>query len=79
MCTHQKLNCQHAAHKRLNGSTVHILLAMSSHLPSDFLHKPQDSMFNSYFANILMIIFLEHTHLKISVYLKLQLELNKCL
>lgn len=23
--------------------------------------------------------FLEHTHLKISVYLKLQLELNKCL
>lgn len=42
-------------------------------------HRPQDSVFTSYFANILMIIFLEHTHLKISVYLKLQLELNKCL
>lgn len=35
-----------------------------------------------YFANIFndfFFVFLEHTHLKIFVYFKLQLELNKCL
>lgn len=37
-----------------------------------------NTVHQSYFANILMII-LEHTDLKIFVYFKLQLELNKCL
>lgn len=62
--------------QKLSGTDRRVLmLAVSSPLA----HRPQDSVFTSYFANILMIIFLEHTHLKISVYLKLQLELNKCL